>query len=205
MANRLLQANLNHASVAQDLIMQVAAERDAGLIVVAEPYRVPPRHPHWTTDPSATSAITWRQAAEPLPCTPKRAGTRFAVVKWGDIVVVGVYIPPGRGRIFFEERLDLIGGGGDSGTCPLTDYSGRGLQRPFSGVGFPANGSEGEDPGGMGGVVRATSIERRLHEHVCKAAGGVGGRSNLGHCFCCGQGKKMAGGRGAHGHGPPVH
>jgi len=45
MANRLLQANLNHVSVAQDLIMQVAAERDAGLVMVAEPYRVPPRPP----------------------------------------------------------------------------------------------------------------------------------------------------------------
>jgi len=92
----------------QDLIMQVAAESDAGLVVIAKPYRVPPRHPHWATDPSGTSAVTWRQAADPLPCTPMRAGMGFAVVKWGDIVVVGVYIPPGRGRTFFEERLDLI-------------------------------------------------------------------------------------------------
>jgi len=56
------------------------------------------------------SPITWRQTADPLPCTPKRAGTGFVVAKWGDIVVVRVYIPPGRGRTFFENRLDLIGG-----------------------------------------------------------------------------------------------
>jgi len=109
MANRLLQVNFNHASVAQDLMMQVAAERDADLVVIAEPYRVPPRHSHWAVDSSGTSAITWRQTADSLPCTPLRAGTEFVVVRWGDIIVVGVYIPPGRGRTFFENRLERIG------------------------------------------------------------------------------------------------
>jgi len=59
--NRIIQVNANHASFAQDLLHQVMAERGMDLAVVAEPYRVPPNHPRWASDPSKKAvAITWR-------------------------------------------------------------------------------------------------------------------------------------------------
>jgi len=44
---KILQANLNHACRVQDLFLHGLAERDCGLGIVAEPYRVPPNHPLW--------------------------------------------------------------------------------------------------------------------------------------------------------------
>ena len=43
-AGRIIQANLNHSAAAQDLLLQVVAERGLGLAVVAEPCRIPPNN-----------------------------------------------------------------------------------------------------------------------------------------------------------------
>jgi len=117
--------------------------------------------------------------------------------------MVGVYIPPGRGRTFFEERLDLIEGAiREHAPSPIIvagDFNAHSR----------AWGSRQTDLRGRilegWAVVRITSTERRLHEYMYKAAGGVGGRFDLGHRSCCGQSNKMASDRGAHGHGSPVH
>ncbi|KAG5318035.1 MOS1T transposase, partial [Pseudoatta argentina] len=108
MPNRLLQANLNHARVAQDLILQTMAERDCGLAVISEPYRVPVNHPHWMGDKLGSVAITWRQTRESLPCTPIEAGEGYVAVKWGDMRIIGTYISPSFDVSRFEERLELL-------------------------------------------------------------------------------------------------
>jgi len=97
MANKLLQANLNHSRAAQDLLVQHAAEGDYGLMVLSEPYRVPPRNPMWAaarTGSDVKVAITWRRTENPFPCTILEAGEEFVAVRWSDVAVVGVYLPP---------------------------------------------------------------------------------------------------------------
>jgi len=115
MSNRLLQANINRARAAQDLLILYAAERDYGLAVISEPNWVPPRHPHWAAarfGSDAEVAITWRRTGSdnPLPCTYLEAGGGYVAVRWDDMVVVGVYLAPSLNRAEFEDRLGQIRG-----------------------------------------------------------------------------------------------
>jgi len=111
MVNKLLQVNLNRARAAQDLMTQCAAERDCGLIVLSEPYRVPPKHPHWAaarTGLDVDIALTWRRTKDPLPCSFLEAESGYVAAWWGDFVVVEVYLPPSLSRAMYRERLGRI-------------------------------------------------------------------------------------------------
>jgi len=44
---RLLQGNLNHSARAQDLFVQILAEWQIELAVIAEPYHVPENRSNW--------------------------------------------------------------------------------------------------------------------------------------------------------------
>jgi len=112
MANTLLQVNLNHVRAAQDLLDQYAAERDASIMVISEPYRVPPDNPCWAAARAGYKvdvAIAWRRSKDPLPCTFLEAGEGYVAIRWGDVVVVGVYLAPSLDRAEFETRLGKIG------------------------------------------------------------------------------------------------
>jgi len=108
---KILQANLNHARQAQDLFLQALAERDCGLGIVAEPYpgSTNPRHPQWMVSRCGLAAITWRKAANSPPCTRIEVGEGYAVVRWGSIVAVGVYLSLRLDSAQFARRLDAIG------------------------------------------------------------------------------------------------
>jgi len=107
--NRLIQANVNHSPSAQDLLHQVMAERGVDIAVVAEPYRVPPNHTGWAADITKL-AITWRHSDSSLPYTFVEAGEGYVAVRWGNWLVVGVYITPRLNIREYESRLDLIAG-----------------------------------------------------------------------------------------------
>jgi len=112
MENRLLQVNLNRARAAQALLEQMAAERDVNIMVVSEPYRVPPDNPLWAaprTGYEVDVAITWRRSRDPLPCRFLEAGDGFVAARWGDMIVVEVYLAPSLDRAEFEARLGRIG------------------------------------------------------------------------------------------------
>jgi len=80
--NRILQANVNHVPTPQDLLLQDMAERDVTIAVVAEPYRVLSRHPHWAVNSTGSAvAITWRRTNNPIPCTSYEAGRDYVAVR----------------------------------------------------------------------------------------------------------------------------
>jgi len=111
MNNTLLQANLNGARAAQDLMIHYAAERDIGLVIASEPYWVPPANNQWAaarTGSRVDVAITWRRTENPLPCTFLEAGGGYVAVRWGDMVVVGVYLSPNQSQAEYEEGLGRI-------------------------------------------------------------------------------------------------
>lgn len=64
---KFLQANLNYARQAQDLFLHALAERNCGLGIVAEPYRVPENHTMWMASLSGRAAILWRTATNAPP------------------------------------------------------------------------------------------------------------------------------------------
>ncbi|XP_018360475.1 PREDICTED: uncharacterized protein LOC108759498 [Trachymyrmex cornetzi] len=84
------------------------AEGDFALAIVSEPYTIPMDHPHWYSNETETIAITWRQAQEAMPCTPYDRGEHFVAIRWGDIVVVGIYLPPSLGIPQCEEALEEL-------------------------------------------------------------------------------------------------
>lgn len=103
-----MQINLNHARRADDLLRQVMDERDSGVALISEPYRIPAGNPQWVGSPDGSAAITWRRARHPMPCTSVATGTGFAIAKWGETLLVSVYLSPALSVSDVEERLDEL-------------------------------------------------------------------------------------------------
>lgn len=108
MIHKILQSNLNHACQAQDLFIHTMAERKCELGVVAEPYRIPTNQNFWIADLTDTVAITWKWWKGAWTCKPLHQGHHYVVVKWGPIIVVGVYLPPSGNLTQYENRLHDI-------------------------------------------------------------------------------------------------
>lgn len=94
MGHKLLQSNLNHFREAQDLFLQTLAEGDYSIGVAAEPHHVPKNNPCWAGDTVGSVAITWRWWEDAPTCVFLEAGLHYVAVKWGNIAVVGIYLPP---------------------------------------------------------------------------------------------------------------
>jgi len=108
-SNRLLQSNVNHTPSAQDLLLQSMAEWGVKIAVVAEPYRVPPNHSSWASDPTGREvALTWQHTDTSLPSTFLEARGGYVAVRWGNWMVVGVYLPTRLTLSEVEGRLDEI-------------------------------------------------------------------------------------------------
>ncbi|XP_011884010.1 PREDICTED: uncharacterized protein LOC105571145, partial [Vollenhovia emeryi] len=84
------------------------AERGCGLGIVAEPYRVP-KSPLWAGSADGSAAIVWRRTGERAPSLVKlKAGEGWVAVKWGPLVVIGVYLRPSLSRAEAEGRLEEL-------------------------------------------------------------------------------------------------
>ncbi|XP_073962951.1 uncharacterized protein [Choristoneura fumiferana] len=99
----LLQTNSNHSARAQDLFMQVLAEWRIDVAVVAEPYYVPPQQ-NWVGDTEGLVAVVV-PAAGTQRISLKEKGAGYVAVKWGEVVVIGVYFSPNRPLREFEQFL----------------------------------------------------------------------------------------------------
>lgn len=108
MAHRFLQANINHCSAAQDLLMQSMAQWLIEVAVVAEPYFVPARD-NWVGDLDGLVAIVTSGSSGSMPVTVVARGNGYVAVRWDNIVLVGVYFSPNRRRSEFESFLDGVG------------------------------------------------------------------------------------------------
>ncbi|XP_071577533.1 uncharacterized protein [Temnothorax nylanderi] len=130
------------------------AERGSGLGVAAEPWWVPPNSASWAVDRLSSVAITWRVTGEPVPCSRLEAGDGYVAVRWGNVSVVGVYLPPSWDVARFEMALDAISScvtrilpgpvvvAGDFNAksalwgSPVTDHRGRILECWAAGLGL---------------------------------------------------------------------
>ncbi|XP_032688642.1 uncharacterized protein LOC116852415 [Odontomachus brunneus] len=110
MASKLLQANLGHTRIAQDLFLHSLAERGAGLGVASEPYRIPADDTRWFGVPGGSVAAYWRSCQESPRPTLIEAEEFLVAVKWGALVVVALYAPPRWTGTDYEEHLDRVAG-----------------------------------------------------------------------------------------------
>lgn len=91
MALKVLQANINHCTTAQDMLMQYRAEWGANIAVVSEPYWVPDGRQDWVADQKGLVVII---VSGGLQLEMKARGDGFVVAKCGEILLAGVYCPP---------------------------------------------------------------------------------------------------------------
>ncbi|XP_018374134.1 PREDICTED: uncharacterized protein LOC108768258 [Trachymyrmex cornetzi] len=82
------------------------AEGEFAVAVISEPYKIPLNHPHWTGNADKSVAITWRRTYIPMPCTPLKSGKHYASIRWGDMILIGTYLPPSLDVRQFEEALE---------------------------------------------------------------------------------------------------
>lgn len=100
---------MNHARHAQELLLHcMRGERDVSLAIMAEPYRIPPGNLQWAGASDGSIAVTWRRTRDPLPCTKVETGDGYVLVRWGEMLVMGVYLSPRQRITEVEERLDRM-------------------------------------------------------------------------------------------------
>ncbi|XP_052742281.1 uncharacterized protein LOC128198872 [Bicyclus anynana] len=100
------QTNLNHCAGAQDLLLQSIAEWKIDLAVACEPYFVP-SHAHWVGDTDDLVVVVSANNADPSLSAVER-GPGYAVARWGEYTIVGVYFSPNRPLAEFETFLDSV-------------------------------------------------------------------------------------------------
>ena len=99
-----LQANANHCAAAQDLLLQSMAQWSINIAVVAEPYYVPPRD-DWVADLDGSVAIIASAAAGTPSLENVHRGRGCVAARFGEIVVVGVYLSPNRSLVDLHDSL----------------------------------------------------------------------------------------------------
>ncbi|XP_054002005.1 uncharacterized protein LOC128888865 [Hylaeus anthracinus] len=136
---RILQANLNHSTRAQDLFVHYLAELGVGLVVAAEPYRVADR-PKWVADALGSVVI---MDGDTAALRVFARGVGFVGVECSGLALIGVYVPPSARFAAFEWLLNgvrdalsrspvartlVLGNFNAKSTawgCPATDAKGR--------------------------------------------------------------------------------
>lgn len=89
---RFLQINLNHCRTAQDLIGQMAAEVEADVVIISEPYRALDDR-IWTTDKTKKAAI-WTCGKFPFQEIAVKEERGYVVAKVNNIFIFSCYAPP---------------------------------------------------------------------------------------------------------------
>jgi len=189
MANKLLQANLNHARAAQDLILQYAAECNFGTTIKSEPYRVPPGNPHWAAVRcGGRHHLTAIRKPAPLHIPGGERLCSHQVGRHGRGRGVSIPEPEPRRSAKYVGTI-----GGVRAEIRTHPNHSRGLQCLIWTMEFPAHQREGCGSGGLGGVT-APVLERGHREHLREAAGrGVHHRYYVGDSQCCGQNHGLEG------------
>ncbi|KAL0830145.1 hypothetical protein ABMA28_003602 [Loxostege sticticalis] len=106
MALRVLQANINHSTMGQDLLLQHIVEWSIDVAIVSEPYWVPTDRETWIADTAGLVVVITTGAL--LPVLVAR-GEGWVAIKLRGMLLVGVYSPSGRRSAELEVALDRMG------------------------------------------------------------------------------------------------
>lgn len=104
---RILQCNLNHCRVAQDLLVQFELEKSIGIVVISEPYTVP-LSMDWIGTPNGNIAIHWNPQFVNSSGVIRHKGDFTLAVQWREFNVVACYFPPNLSDDDYIDFLDEI-------------------------------------------------------------------------------------------------
>jgi len=107
---RILLLNLNHSKQAQDHLMQLMIEHNAGLAAVSEPHHIP-LNSGWVhaAEDALRAAILWRKRKGRFsPISTLENGRFYCTVKWNGFVIVSIYVSPRDSSAEFTALLNEL-------------------------------------------------------------------------------------------------
>lgn len=106
---KVLQTNINHCRIAQDLLTQYELENSIGITVISEPYQIRSSL-DWISNTNSNIAIHWNPNYTRSSGVKKYEGEYTLAVKWREFSIVACYFPPNYDNddySDFLEELDL--------------------------------------------------------------------------------------------------
>lgn len=104
---RLMQANLNHAQAAHDLLTQWSIEKKIELAAIQEPWSTL-NHDYWFRSKNGLAAIYWNRGVTKTPCRLTAEGKHLVAVKYKEINLISCYSSPNATQMEYEEMLNEI-------------------------------------------------------------------------------------------------
>lgn len=105
----IIQLNLNHCELAQDLLRQAMAEMRVDVALISEPYNVPTNNGNWVTDKANMAAIQVC-GGYPIQEITSNGCEGFVIVKVNGVYLCSCYAPPRWSMEEFEAMLDALSG-----------------------------------------------------------------------------------------------
>jgi hypothetical protein len=103
----VIQLNLNHCEMAQDLLRQSMAETKCDIALISEPYKVPTNNKSWVTDKANMAAIHVC-GGYPVQEIVSNGHEGFVIVKVNGVYLCSCYAPPRWSIEEFERMLDTL-------------------------------------------------------------------------------------------------
>ncbi|XP_071442535.1 uncharacterized protein [Hetaerina americana] len=114
---KVVQLNLNHCAVAQDLLFQTLVEEKADIAIISEVYK-DPNTANWVLDSKGTAAV-WVSGRLHIS---NRAATHVSGFTWvevSDMRIYSCYSPPSDDFEEFARLLENIGASARSSRLPV--------------------------------------------------------------------------------------
>lgn len=105
----IVQINLNHCEMAQDLLRQSVAEMKLDVALISEPYKVPTNDGNWVTDKEKMTAL-YVSGGYPIQEIVSNGCEGFVIVKVNGVYFCSCYAPPRWSLLEFETMLDTLTG-----------------------------------------------------------------------------------------------
>lgn len=103
----IVQLNLNHCEMAQDLLWQSVAEMKLDVALISEPYKVPTNNKNWVTDKAQMTAL-FVCGKYPIQEIISNGCEGFVIVKVNGVYFCSCYAPPRWSLEDFETMLDTL-------------------------------------------------------------------------------------------------
>lgn len=104
---QVIQLNLNHCDIAQQLLWQSTTEGCCDVAILSDPYRIPEGNGNWVADSTRTAAI-WTTGGYPIQEVVSNAKEGFTIAKINGVYFCSVYAPPRWVLERFNRMLDNI-------------------------------------------------------------------------------------------------
>lgn len=103
----VIQLNLNHCEMAQDLLKQSLAQQMCDIALISEPYNVPTNDRNWVTDKASMAAI-YVCGGYPIHEITSNEYEGFVIVRVNGVYFCSCYAPPRWSLEEFERMLDSL-------------------------------------------------------------------------------------------------